>query len=70
MGQVGNQSSNFILRLLLFHGFLVLAYICICCVGVSTAYHESGHHHFWAQVLRSAFHVSNMESAFFIFIFF
>lgn len=23
------------------------------CVGVSTAYHESGHHHFWAQVFRS-----------------
>lgn len=68
MGQVSNQSSNFILRPSLFSWVLVLAYICICCVRVTTAYHESGHHHFWAQVFQSfwlsAFHVSNMESAF------
>lgn len=33
MGQVGNQSSNFILRLLLFQWVLVLAYICIVAWG-------------------------------------
>lgn len=69
MGQVGNQSSNPILKLLQFHGSSSLhTSICICCLGVSTACHESGHHQFWAQVFRSfwlsAFQVTNMESSF------
>lgn len=43
-----------------------------CCMGVSTAYHESGHHNFWAQVFQSfgwlsSFHVRNIESFFILF---
>lgn len=53
MGTVGHPSGNIFLRPLLSSTLSFLHAFGCCELGSGIAYHESGHHHFWAGTFAS-----------------
>lgn len=74
MGPVGHPSGNIFLRPLLSSILSFLHAFGCRELGSGIAYHESGHHHFWAGTFASTggryIKISSGESVFFLFLFF